>query len=484
MIDATRCDEDRSPPDFCHANLSGGSFRHINPTTGRPQATIPLAGETEIGTAAAAADAAFKDWRKWRPGKRRDILLELARLVDVNKKEFVRCSALEIGMPVTLGAMSVDFCSAWIRYYAGWVDKIGGAVAATFGTDDQFSYVLAQPYGVIGAILTWNGALMSLGMKVGPALAAGNTLVVKGSELTPFSTCLFERLTREAGIPEGVLTILTGGPEAGAALVRHRAVKKVSFTGGVVTARKILAACAEQIKPAVVELGGKSANLIFPDADLDIACGYSANMAIGLASGQGCLLPTRLLVHRAIYAEVVERVVAIAKGIRVGDPFDPTIMSGPIVSEAASERVLESVRRARHAGSGKLLLGGNRLGGPLADGYFVEPTVFGDVDPLSDLAQDEIFGPVLAIIQFEDEMDAVRIANSTPYGLAAFIQTRDVKRAHRLAEELHAGTVFVNEVKSTLPNTPFGGLGASGYGREGGRQGLDEFLISKAVSIT
>ena len=461
---------------------SGGVHDHINPATGQVQAQIPLAGAAEVNEAVEAAATAFETWRWWKPADRRDALMRLAALLRENMTEFARLGALDNGTPISVGMGGVDTAANWTAYYAGWADKLDGAVTATYGTGSDFTYTLNEPWGVIGIIITWNGPLISLGMKVGPALAAGNTVVVKPSEMTPFAPDLFMRLVRQAGIPDGVVNMLPGTVAAGEALVRHPKIEKISFTGGPVAARKILAACAEQMKPAVLELGGKSANLFFPDADLEVASQYSCAFPLGVLSGQGCALPTRLLVHKDVYDEVVQRVVAMAPHLPVGDPFDAAMMSGPVINKAAYDRILALIGRAQAEGMGKLMVGGKRKEG-LGDGWFIEPTVFIDVDPKSELAQEEVFGPVLSIIPFADEDEAVRIANDTQYGLAAFIQTKDVRRVHRLAERLKAGAVYVNGARPIPANAPFGGVGLSGFGREGGRPGLDEFLRPKTVSI-
>jgi aldehyde dehydrogenase (NAD+) len=461
---------------------SGGVHDHINPATGRAQQQIPLAGKAEVDEAVETAAEALKTWRNWRPAERRDALLRLAALLRANAAEFGIRGAFDTGTPITVGSRSVDLAVAWTSYYAGWADKLDGAVSSTYGPSGEFHYSVPEPYGVIGIIITWNGPLISLGMKVGPALAAGNTVVVKPSEMTPFAPDLFMKLVLDAGIPPGVVNMLPGGIEAGEALVSHPKVEKVTFTGGPIAARKILTLCAQQLKPAVLELGGKSANLIFPDANLDVVCPHAAAFPIGVLSGQGCALPTRLLVHQDVYDQVVNRVLAVAPHLPFGDPFDPAMLSGPVVNKAAYDRILALIARARDEKMGKLVLGGGRLE-RMAEGYFIEPTVFIDVDPQSELAQHEVFGPVLSIMAFKDEDEAVAIANDTEYGLSAYIQTKDVQRVHRLAERLRAGSIHVNGASTIPPNAPFGGVGLSGYGREGGRQGIDEFLRPKMVGI-
>ncbi|MDB5425394.1 MAG: aldehyde dehydrogenase, partial [Phenylobacterium sp.] len=352
-----------------------------------------------------------------------------------------------------------------------------------FDTRGEFSYSAPEPYGVVGIIITWNGPLISLGMKVAPALAAGNCVVVKPAELTPFAPDLYARLVREAGVPDGVFSLLPGGIEAGEALVRHPKVEKVSFTGGPIAARKILAACAEQLKPAVLELGGKSASLLFPDTDIDAACQRAVQWSIGVMAGQGCALPTRLIVHESIHDEVIEKLVAIAKSYKVGDPFEEGVRVGPLINAAACDRVMGMLDRVRSEKSGRIVMGGGRCGGSLAGKNYIEPTIIADVDPASEIAQIEVFGPVLIVMKFATEDEAVAIANDTEYGLAAYIQSDNAKRVHRLAERLKAGGVYVNGATQIYPHTPFGGLGVSGYGKEGGRAGVDEFLRYKTVAI-
>jgi acyl-CoA reductase-like NAD-dependent aldehyde dehydrogenase len=325
---------------------------------------------------------------------------------------------------------------------------------------------------------------VSIGMKVIPALAAGNTVVVKPSELTPYATEHFMALVREAGLPPGVVNMLPGTAEAGEALVRHPLVQKVSFTGGPTTAKAILAGCAETLKPAVLELGGKSASLVFPDADLDAVAFIATASVHQTLAGQGCALATRLVVHDSVYDELAAKVVAFTRDIKLGDPFDLATGMGPVVSRAAQERIIAMIERAQADGSGKLLVGGGVPGGDLAGGFYVEPTVFGDVDPLSELGQVEVFGPVLSLIRFHDEEEALEIANATSYGLASYLWTNDVARINRLAPRLEAGGVYVNGASPVVGcELPFGGVGISGFGREGGLEGLLEFVRTKAVAI-
>ncbi|ROO87945.1 aldehyde dehydrogenase (NAD+) [Actinocorallia herbida] len=463
---------------------SGGVYEHVDPATGQVDARIPLAGVAEVDQAVRVAHEAFASWRRTPPAERRRLLARLADLIEANAAEFTRRGTLDNGTPLMVSGGFVPISAEWTRYYAGWADKISGDVTASPGDTGEFGYTLPQPYGVIGVIITWNGPLVSLAMKIPAALAAGNTVVVKPSELTPFCGELFADLVAEAGIPAGVVNILPGTAEAGAALVAHPLVEKVTFTGGPETARKILCACAEQMKPSVMELGGKSANIVFADANLDVACAHGVILPVATMSGQGCAFPTRMLVQREIYDEVIARVTAIAETITVGDPFDPAVLSGPVVNAAAVDRITTMIEQAEADGA-RLITGGGRLSldGELSGGYFIAPTVFADVDPHSRLGQTEVFGPVLSLIPFDTEEEAIFIANTTRYGLSAYIQTADLGRAHRVAEALVTGEVLVNGAPNLAVHRPFGGLGLSGFGKEGGRQGVEEFLRVKAVGI-
>lgn len=462
---------------------SGGIFEHVNPANGKVQAKVPMAGPAEVNQAVEAAATAFDIWKKWSGAARRDALIRLADLVQARATDFGVRAAMDIGTPVAMGGAGPMLFNTWTRYYAGWADKIGGEVNGSFEREGEFSYAVSEPFGVVGIIITWNGPLISIGMKVSPALAAGNTVVIKPSEMTPFAADLFGQLVKEAGIPDGVVNIVTGGVDAGEALVRHPKVEKISFTGGPTAARKIMALCAEQLKPSLHELGGKSANIIFPDANLEAAVAYSAMFPLQVLSGQGCALPTRLLVHESVYDKAKEIAVGVAKSLKLGDPMDPQTGMGPVVNQAAATRILGMINQAKADGAGKVLTGGARAGGALKDGFFIEPTVIADLDNESEIAQTEVFGPVLGMIPFKTDDEAVALANATAYGLAAFVQTRDIQRVHRMADRLKAGAVYVNGATSIWPSTPFGGIGLSGFGREGGRAGLDEYMRAKTVQI-
>jgi aldehyde dehydrogenase (NAD+) len=406
-------------------------------------------------------------------------LHRLADLIEENAQEFARRGTLDNGMPMSNHLSMVPLASAWTRYYAGWADKIPGEVTASCISDGELGYALYQPYGVIGSIITWNGPMVSLGMKIPAALAAGNTVLNKPAKLTPFSGDLFQELILKAGFPPGVVNTVLGGATD---VVGHPLVKKISFTGGAGTARKILKQCAENLKPSCMELGGKSASIIFDDYDLDVACLNAAIFSIGYMSGQGCAFPTRLLVQKTIYDEVVGRIAGIAKSFKVGDPFEADTVVGPVVNEDGMLRILSMIEKAKQDGS-RLVAGGNRAGGAIADGFFIEPTVFADVDPDSELAQEEVFGPVLAVIPFSTEEEAIKIANNSKYGLSAYIRTNNMKRALRVAEELDTGEVMINGTFNLHVNRPFGGWKTSGTGKEGGRWGIEEFMQIKGIGI-
>jgi len=455
----------------------GGTYPHHDPTTGRLQAEVALAGADDVDDAVRAAREALPAWRAMPAQARGRILHRLADLLEAHDEEASVIRALEVGTPLSILSAG-RYTADWTRYYAGWADKLDGQVLPVPGGLD---YVVLEPYGVVGAVVPWNGSMMGMGHKVAPALAAGNTVVCKPPELAPFGVYRFAELALEAGLPPGVLNVVAGGAEAGEALVRHPDVAKVSFTGGIATARKVIAAAAEHITPLVLELGGKTANIVFPDADLDAAIPASA-MGFCVLSGQGCALPTRLYVHDDVYDEVVERLVATVRATPVGDPLEPTTVVGPVINAAACARIEGILREAIAEGQGRLLTGGERLGGDLAEGYFIAPTVFGDVDQHARIAREEIFGPVLSVLRFSDEDEVVAKANDSVYALSASVHTRDLARAHRLARALDGGTVSINGGAGG-PVVPFGGMKQSGYGREGARAGIEEFVQRKNVFV-
>ncbi|MBL7500504.1 aldehyde dehydrogenase [Frankia sp. CNm7] len=465
---------------------SGGTHPHVNPATGREQAAVTLASPDEVSAAVDAARAAFAVWRGLRPDERRSALLRLAALVRRDTERIGGVLTLECAVPAATATALPRRAADYLEYYAGFADKLEGRVIPIF-PENAFDYTLAEPYGVIGIISTWNGGISSVARKAGAALAAGNTVVVKPMELAPFSSLIFGELALEAGLPAGAVNVVPGDAAAGAALVRHPGVNKISFTGGHRAARAILAGAAEVIKPVVLELGGKSGNLVFADADLEAAGRFAGTVCMGMA-GQGCVFPTRLIVHESVHDEVVRTAVATAAALPVGDPLAEATAVGPVVSADARARILGMLERARAGGAGELLLGGGPADVPTVDGgqaggFFVAPTVFDRVDPAAEIAQEEVFGPVLTVLTFRDEDEAVELANGTAYGLAGYVHTSDLRRAHRVAAALDAGYVSVNGFAALPASAPFGGFGGSGFGKEGGRAGLDEFIRTKNVYL-
>lgn len=457
---------------------SGGVHRHVNPSTGEVQAEFPMAGAKEVDEAVRAARAALPAWRAFSPSRRREVLQRFAELIR-DYEHWSPLQGLESGMPLAVAQASPAMAYEWASYAAGWADRLEGQVTA-HDPGQGLVYTTYEPVGVVACIITWNTPLLSLAMKVPFALAAGNTIVLKPDLQTAFSSMPVLELARQAGLPDGVINLVPGGIAAGEALVNHPDVDKISFTGGPATASAIMRGAAESLTPVVFELGGKGANLIFDDANLDEAVGFQCHFSL-VNTGQGCSLPTRVLAQRGVYDEVVSRMEAMVSTLTTGDPLEAGHIGGPVVNEAALKRILGVIDDAKASNVGRLLLGGERLGGELADGYFVQNTVFVDVDPASDLAMKEIFAPVLAVIPFDTEDDAVRIANMTSYGLSNFIQTTDAHRIRRLVPQLRCGTVGVNTGAAFSPTAPYGGVGQSGFGKEGGRMGVEEFTNVKTV---
>jgi aldehyde dehydrogenase (NAD+) len=461
-------------------SASGGRHEVRDPSTRRTIGEVPLAGREEIDAAVSAARTAFALWRRFPVDQRRDVMLRLADLVAANESRLRLIAAQECGRPVRSAAGSLGV--SHLRYYAGWCDKIEGALVTAY-PGDSLDYVVEEPYGVVAALTTWNGPIPNIVFKVAPALATGNCVVLKVPENAPFEGILFGELCLEAGIPPGVVNVVVAGPEGGDYLVGHPGVDKISFTGGPEVAKQISRTAADALTPTVMELGGKSANLIFADADLTRAAGFAAQAGAVINAGQACLLPTRLLIEESVHDQVLETLLATLDGVVIGQPLAEETHMGPVISEAAVDRILAVVDTAQRDGHGTLAYGGQRLGGDLSAGNFIQPTVFTHVDSGSPLVQREVFGPVLAVQAFHDEEEALAIANATTYGLSAYAWTRDLSRAHRLARGLEAGNININGMAPMSPTTPFGGNGYSGHGREGGRWGLAEFLRPKNVWI-
>jgi aldehyde dehydrogenase (NAD+) len=457
----------------------GGTHPHHDPSTGRAQAEVGLGGPEDVAAAVAAARAALPVWRATPPPERAAALLRLADLLEANGAEAAAINARDNGCPVSI-LDAGTYTAGWARHYAGWVDKIEGRVIP-MPMPGHLDYTRPEPYGVVAALVPWNGPMMGMGHKAIPALAAGNTVVAKPPEIAPFGAIRFAELALEAGLPPGAVNVVPGGAATGEALVGHRGIDKISFTGGVVAARAVMASASANLTPLCFELGGKSANIVFPDADLDMACTVAGLLGAVMLSGQGCALPTRLYAHADVFDEVLERVVALAEGVTIGDPLDPATLMGPVVNEPACDRIMGVIERARAESGGRLVTGGTRLEGELAGGYYIAPTVFADVDDASDLARHEVFGPVLSVMRFTDEDDVVARANASHFGLGGYVFTRDLGRAHRMAERLEVGAVTVNAFPYLSPNAPFGGVKDSGFGSEGGKEGLESYQVVKAI---
>ncbi|MCV7444250.1 aldehyde dehydrogenase [Mycobacterium paraense] len=460
---------------------SGGTHEHIYPATGQPNASVPLAGAAEINEAVAAAWGAHREWMSLTADRRRDLLIDLADAVHDNLDELARLNVHDYAVPISFAHNGI-LLERFLRHFAGYVDKPHG-ISTPVAESFDVNLVEREPYGVVGVITPWNGALVVIGSCVAPALAAGNAVVLKPSEVAPFAALRFGELCVAAGLPAGLVNVVPAGPEGGNALVRHPDVRKIHFTGGGATARNVLKAAATNLTPVVTELGGKSACVVFDDADLDAAAVLAAHQGPLIQSGQSCACASRILVQESVYDAFAERFVAVVKAATVGDPLDPGVVFGPVISQAAADRIVAEIEEAAGSKVGELLTGGTRLGGALAAGYYIEPTVFGGVDNNSTLAQTETFGPVVSLMKFGSEDEAARIANDTPYGLNAFVQTRDLARAHRMARRLEAGSVWINTFSDISPQGPYGGFKQSGFGRTGGVEGLYEFLQVKNIRI-
>jgi aldehyde dehydrogenase (NAD+) len=455
---------------------SAGPWTHLFPVTGKPSATIALAGGREASAAVKAARAALPTWQALGPDGRRDMLLRLADVTRANDKDLSAISAIESGT----GARKYgDICAATLTYNAGWADKIGGEIIVG-GTGTGFDYTLMEPYGVVAVLIPWNAPLISMINVVASALAAGNVCVVKPSELAPFSCLRWAELCLQAGLPAGVVNVIPGGKDAGEALVGDPGVDFIHFTGSTETGKRIARLAAENLTPVGLELGGKSANLVFEDADLEFSARLALNAALGL-SGQACVAGARILVQRTVYAEFVEKLCKLAKDVKVGDPRERGVSLGPVISGSSADRIVAMVATAVKEGA-RLATGGSRVGGVLAEGFFVEPTVLVDVPPDATISRTEVFGPVVTVTPFSDDDEAIALANATPYGLAGYVQTNSLKRAHNVAAALRVGMVYINGgLRAHPPGAPFGGRGASGYGRIGGRMGVEEFMHKKNV---
>ncbi|MEE3849456.1 aldehyde dehydrogenase family protein [Gordonia sp. LSe1-13] len=461
---------------------SATQHEHIYPATGRPNATITLAGPDEVDRAVDTGREAQREWMALPIGRRRDIMFDLADAVRDNVEELGRLSIHDFAVPIRTAPGHAMLAESFIRYYAGHIDKAHGQNSEVSGKHD-LNLVDHEPYGVVGIIAPWNGPLVVVGLSVAPALAAGNAVILKPSELSPFSALRFGEICVEAGLPPGLVNVLPSDAGGGRSLVAHRGLDKIHFTGGGATAREVLTAAAVNLTPVATELGGKSANIIFSDADLQQAAILSAWQGPLGQSGQSCACASRIFVHHDVYDEFMQIFLAVLAAAKIGDPFDPDVMLGPVVSEPAMNRILGVIDDAVHNRNGSLATGGQRVGGELGNGYYIQPTVFTDVDNKSPLATTEIFGPVVSVTRFRDESEVIALANDSDYGLNAYVQTMNLPRAHRVARSLQSGSVWINRNSDISPQGPYGGFKQSGSGRSGGIEGLREFQQTKNTRI-
>lgn len=465
-------------------SLSGKTFSTINPATEEKIADVAEGDAADIDLAVQAARRAFESgpWSKMDARDRGRLLYKFADLIEKNFDELAALETLDNGKPIAdAKAADLPLVIDCFRYFAGWADKIHGQVVPIRGP--YFSYTRHEPVGVVGQIIPWNFPLLMVAWKWGPALATGCTIVLKPAEQTPLSALRIAEIAQEAGFPDGVINVVPGyGPTAGAALVKHPGVDKIAFTGSTTVGQLIMRDAAATLKRTTLELGGKSPNVIFADADLDAAV-EGAHFGLFFNQGQCCCAGSRLFVEDKIHDKFIEKLVSKTGKRRVGDPFDPTTEQGPQVDKDQYDKILGYIAEGKKAGAKCLIGGGPATVNASKKGFFVQPTVFDDVDDKMSIAVDEIFGPVLSVLRFKDISEVVKRANNTAYGLAAAVWTRDIGKAHAIANSVRAGTVWVNCYDVFDAAQPFGGFKMSGIGRELGQYALMNYTEVKSVCV-